>query len=139
MIALLIKHNLLTISALSAAPLTPHSLTLTHPHPSLDPSPGPVAKATGISFLKCQFALLSSRFPAITSLLSLSLFLSPVSFYVPASQTHIYIHPLHTPTPTPWSHSASFQSLSTLSFSYFVSANHLKFQSILSLKAIWVI
>lgn len=96
MIALLIKHNLLTISALSAAPLTPHSLTLTHPHPSLAPSPGPVAKATGISFLKCQFALLSSRFPAITSLLSLSLFLSPVSFYVPASQIHTYTYISYT-------------------------------------------
>ncbi|CAB1457173.1 unnamed protein product, partial [Pleuronectes platessa] len=35
------------------SPSHPRSLTLTRPHPfTVDPSPGPVAKATGISFLK---------------------------------------------------------------------------------------
>lgn len=64
MIALLIKHHLLSITGL-CNPSHPFSPILT---PSaLDPSPWPVATATGISFLKCQFALLSSRFPAITS------------------------------------------------------------------------
>lgn len=78
--ALLIKHNLLPISALFASLLThtrsPSPFLAALPHlVMVAPNQGPVAKATSISFLKCQFALLSSRFhfPAIISL-TLSLF-----------------------------------------------------------------
>lgn len=81
MIALLIKHNLLAISALFCRLSHPLSLTLTHPHPfPVASCPGPVTKATSISFLKCQFALLSSRFTAITSPLSRSL--SPLCLFL---------------------------------------------------------
>lgn len=79
--ALLIKHNLLPISALFASLLThtrsPSPFLAALPHlVTVAPNQGPVAKATSISFLKCQFALLSSRFhfPAIISLSVLSLF-----------------------------------------------------------------
>ena len=106
--ALLIKHHLLAISGLSAAPLSPAlAHPLTHPHPipvaAPPPNPGPVAKATSISFLKCQFALLSSRFPAATPLslsLSLSLAQKYTQKYLYTTHTHTHTHThRHTHTP----------------------------------------
>lgn len=75
MTVLLIKPHLFPIAALRT-PSHLRSLALTRPHPILvAPSLGPVSKVTSISFLMCQFVLLSSRSPAVP-------FLSPFLGFV---------------------------------------------------------
>ena len=114
--ALLIKHHLLAISGLSAAPLSPalaHPLTHPHPIPVAAPPPQPRACCQGNQHLISKVSVCIIVFTLSSSNPSLSLSLSPSlknthkNTYTPHTHTHTHTD-THTQTHT---HTSSLQLL----------------------------